>query len=376
MNVDNIRNLFPHIKKNINYLNHASRGPLCTPVIDSLNKAIDEQSSEQIDNYQSFLETMEETRELIGEMLNTKSNRISFLDNTTNGINVIANGIKWKRGDRVLLNDIEFPANVYPFLNLRSEGVEVDFIKSQNGIIPADKIIEAIKPATRLVSISYVQFLSGYRADLEIIGKVCREKGVIFSVDAIQALGAVNLDVEKCNIDFLSCGSQKWLLGLQGFAFIFVAVNLQEKMQPKNIGWLSVENAWDLLHYDLKLKSSALTFQGGTVNNFGVNALNSSLKLFFEFGLKNIESNVISNSRYIISKLNELGYSSSLSDLGDNNIAGIISFPHPDANKVYQHLAKEKIFISAREGYVRISPHFYNTLGEFDYLISELKKLG
>lgn len=374
MNLQNVRELFPHIKRNIIYLNHASRGPLCTPVIDSINNAITEQSTERIDDYPSFLNIMVETRELLSKMINGNSDRIAFLDNTTNAINVIANGINWKRGDRILLNDIEFPANVYPFLNLKSEGVGVDFVKSENGIVSAEKIIEAIKPSTRLISISAVQFLSGYRADIELIGKVCKEKNIIFSVDAIQALGAVQIDVKKCNIDFIACGSQKWMLGLQGFAFIYVAKHLQETMQPKNIGWLSVEDAWNLLHYNLKLKNSALAFQGGTVNNFGVYALNSALKLFFDYGLDNIESNVIRNSKYVIQKLNELGFTSSLTGLNEKNIGGIVSFVHPKSDEIYRDLARGKIFVSSREGFIRISPHFYNTNDEIDYLLSEFNK--
>lgn len=371
MNIQNVRELFPHIKRNIIYLNHASRGPLCTPVINSINLAIAEQSTERIDDHPSFLNLMQETRELLSKMINVDSDRIAFLDNTTNAINVIANGIKWKRGDRILLNNTEFPANVYPFLNLQSEGVEVDFVKSENGIVSAENIIESIKPATKLISVSYVQFLSGYRINLEAIGKVCRQKNIIFSVDAIQALGAVKLDAQKCNIDFLACGSQKWLLGLQGLSFIFVAKHLQETMQPKNIGWLSVEDAWNLLHYNLKLKNSALAFQGGTINNFGVYALNSALKLFFDYGLDNIEANVINNSNYLIQRLNELGFHSSLSGLNEMNIGGIVSFAHPKSEEIYLNLVREKMFISSREGFIRVSPHFYNTKDEIDYLLSE-----
>lgn len=374
MNLHDVRELFPHIKRNIIYLNHASRGPLCTPVIDSINLAIAEQSTERIDDYPSFLNLMQETRELLSKLINCDADRIAFLDNTTNAINVIANGMNWKRGDRILLNDIEFPANVYPFLNLQNEGVEVDFVKSDSGVISAEKIIEAIKPSTKLISISAVQFLSGYRVELELIGNVCKEKNIIFSVDAIQALGAVQLDVKKCNIDFLACGSQKWMLGLQGFAFIYAAKHLQETMHPKNIGWLSVEDAWNLLHYDLKLKNSALAFQGGTINNFGVYALNSALKLFFDFGIDNIESNVINNSKYVIQKLNELGFWSSLSGLNEKEIGGIISFAYPKSEEIYRDLAKAKIFFSSREGFIRISPHFYNTKDEIDYLLSEIKK--
>jgi len=374
MNLQNVRELFPHINRNIIYLNHASRGPLCTPVIDSINNAITEQSSERIDDYPSFLDIMAETRELLSKMINSDSDRIAFLDNTTNAINVLANGINWKRGDRILLNDIEFPANVYPFLNLKNEGVEVDFVKSDKGVISAEKIIEAIKPSTKLISISAVQFLSGYRVDMELIGKVCKEKNIIFSIDAIQGLGAVQIDVKKCNIDFLACGSQKWLLGIQGFAFIYVAKHLQETMQPKNIGWLSVEDAWNLLNFDLKLKVSALAFQGGTINNFGLYALNSSLKLFFDYGLDNIESGVVSNSKYVIQKLNELGFTSPLTGLNEKNIGAIVSFAHPKSDEIYHDLARKKIFISSREGFIRISPHFYNTKAEIDYLISEFIK--
>lgn len=374
MNLKDVRELFPHIKKNITYLNHASRGPLCKPVIDSINLAITEQSSERIDDYPSFLNLMQETRELLSKLINGESDRIAFLDNTTNAINVIANSLNWKRGDRILLNDVEFPANVYPFLNLQKEGVQVDFVKSNHGVVSAEKIIEAVKPSTKLISVSAVQFLSGYRVELELIGKFCKEKNIIFSVDAIQALGAVQLDVKKCNIDFLACGSQKWMLGLQGFAFIYVAKHLQEIMQPKNIGWLSVEDAWNLLHYNLKLKNSALAFQGGTINNFGVYALNSALKLFFDFGIDNIESNVINNSKYVIQKLNELGFSTTLSSVDEKYLGGIVSFAYPKSEEIYRNLAKAKIFISSRESFIRISPHFYNTKDEIDYLFSEINK--
>ncbi|MEJ2104075.1 MAG: aminotransferase class V-fold PLP-dependent enzyme [Ignavibacteriaceae bacterium] len=221
--------------------------------------------------------------------------------------------IDWKKGDRILLNDVEFPANVYPFLQLKEKGVEVDFIKSKNGIVSAEEVIDAIKPETKLISISFVQFLSGYKVDLEKIGKVCKEKGIIFSVDSIQGLGAVRLDVEKFNIDFLSNGTQKWLFGLQGLAFIYVRKELQEKMKSAPIGWLAVNNAWDLLNFDLITKETAERFQPGTLNNLGIYALNSSMKFLKEFGFDEIEKRVISNSRYFIEEMAKIGYKSPLS---------------------------------------------------------------
>ncbi|MCW8823076.1 MAG: aminotransferase class V-fold PLP-dependent enzyme, partial [Ignavibacteriaceae bacterium] len=267
--IEKARSYFPYLKKGIIYFNHASTGPITTKVKERIEAFLTERSEEKIDDYYAFKDVADETKTMIGEMINCEGDRIAFLDNTTNGIIWLAQGINWKSGDRIILNDVEFPANVYPFLQLKEKGVEVDFIKSKNGIVTAEEVIDAIKPDTKLISISFVQFLSGYRVDLEKIGKACKEHGIIFSVDAIQGLGAVRLDIEKCNIDFLASGTQKWLLGLQGLAFIYVRKELQDKMKTAPIGWLAVNDAWDLLNFDLTTKETAERFQPGTLNNLG-----------------------------------------------------------------------------------------------------------
>ena len=277
-------------------------------------------------NTSGCLAVIKETKSDIASLINTSPDRIAFVDNTTNGINMLASGLKLKQGDHILLNDLEFPANVYPFLNLQKEGIIIDFVQSHNGIVSAEDIIEKIVPGTKLISISQVQFLTGYRVDLEKIGKVCREKGIIFSVDAVQGLGAVQLDVLKDNIDFISAGSQKWLLGLQGLGFIYFSEMLQEKIDQNCIGWLSVEDAWNLLHYELKLKKTADRYQGGTLNSLGIYALNASLKFFKQYGFNEIENCIIDNSLYFIESLEETGFRPVIQGVDKNNIAGIISF--------------------------------------------------
>jgi len=374
MDIDKARSYFPYLKSGKIYFNHASTGPLSVPVLRQINNILNEMSETNIDNYTKLLSVIKETKEDIAFMINAKSDRIAFLDNTSNGINILAQGIPWKKGDRILLNDLEFPANVYPFLNLQRNGVIVDFVKSHDGIVSADDVIKNIKPGTRLVSISQVQFLTGYRVDLEKIGNVCRDKGIIFSVDAIQGLGAVRLDVVKDKIDFLSSGSQKWLLGLQGMAFIYVSENLQENMIPGNVGWLSVEDAWNLLHYDLTLKKTADCFQGGTLNTIGIYALNASLKMFKEFGFDNIEQKVIKNSLHLIKKLEEINIHPVLSGCDDRNIAGIVSFKQNESKKTFEELVKNEIQCAVREGMIRLSPHFYNIDEESDRIVDELKK--
>ena len=226
-----------------------------------------------------------------------------------------------------------------------------------------------------MVSISFVQFLSGYKVDLEKIGKYCREKSIIFSVDAIQGLGALSFNVKKCNIDFISCGTQKWLLGLQGLGFIYISENLQEKLEQKYVGWLSVKDAWNLLDYNLELRNSAERFQNGTINTFGVYALNASLKLFKEFGFENVEKRVIDNSIYFIEQLKEIGCDPILQNLSEENISGIVSIKHEKSKEIFEELEKKNITAAFREGIIRFSPHFYNTREEIDIVISKLQEI-
>lgn len=374
MDIIKAREQFPYLMHGKIYFNHASTGPLCTPVLENIAKILYEKSETNIDEYLGLQAIIKETKSDLGDLINASSDRIAFLDNTSNGINVLATGLKWKKGDRIVLNDLEFPANVYPFLNLKKLGVEVDLVKSHNGIVTADDVIEMIKPETKLVSISQVQFLTGYRVDLEKIGKVCKEKGIIFSVDAIQGLGAVRLDVVRDNIDFISAGSQKWLLGLQGLSFIYVSEKLQQKIEQDYVGWLSVDDSWNFLNYELKLKSSADRFQGGTLNSIGIYALNASLKFFKQFDFDEIEKLVTANSSYLIHKLEEIGIKLVLSGCDKKNIAGVVSFKHDNSQKIFEALSQKKIHCAVRSGYVRFSPHFYNTKEEIDIVVEELRR--
>lgn len=374
MDITSVRELFPHIKYGLIYLNHASTGPMSAKVLETINKLLKEKSETKIDDYKSFLKVQDETKQILGKYINAKPDRLAFVDNTSTGINILASGIKWQKGDHILLNDIEFPANVYPFINLKKFGVDVEFVKSENGIVSADDIIRKVNERTKLISVSFVQFISGYRIDLEKLGKFCKTNEIILSVDAIQGIGALNLDVEKMNIDFISCGTQKWLMGLQGLGFIFVRDSLQQKLEPANIGWLSVENAWHLLDFDMKLKQSANVFQGGTLNTLGIYAFNASLKLLQEFGFGKIENSVISNTIYLHKKLNELGIKPLLNGLESGFLSGITSFKLDEGEELINYLENKKIVCSFREGYLRLAPHFYNTQNEIDYLIEAIKR--
>ncbi len=367
------RKLFPYLNKGVVYFNHASTGPMSSRVKESIKELLYLKSEGKIDDYKELLRRADESKQLLGKLLNTNADRIAFTSNTSSGLNILAQGIRWKKGDRIILGDVEFPANVYPFMNLKDIGVEIDFVKSENGIVTAENLIQAITPKTKLISVSYVQFLSGYRIDLEKLGTTCKEKGIILSIDATQGLGALTLDVQKCRIDFISCGTQKWMLGLQGMAFIYISEELQIKLKTASVGWLSVENAWDLIDYDFTLKKTANRYQPGTLNTFGVYAINASLKMFDEFGFNNIEEQVLSNSKYLIEQLTETKFTPILKNFSKKNLAGIISFNSEDAEDIFNYLQAKNIVIAVREGIVRLSPHFYNTKDEIDKVVAELK---
>jgi len=166
---------------------------------------------------------------------------------------------------------------------------EIDFAKSRNGIVDLEDLETLITPKTKLISISLVQFLSGYRADISAIGELCKQHGIIFCVDAIQGTGVVQIDVKKSNIDFLTGGSQKWLMSSQGLSYVYITEELQSRINQKFVGWTSVKDAWNLLDFELTFRDSADRFQNGTVNALGVAIFEASLTMFNQFGIENIE---------------------------------------------------------------------------------------
>lgn len=369
MTIEEVRSNFTHLEPNSAYFNHASVGPLSKPVRAAIDEHLTDRGGREIDNFPKFLEKNDEAKSSIGVMLNCSPQRIAWNLNVSSSISILANGLNWKPGDRILLNDLEFPSNVYPFLNLKRRGVEVDFVSSENGKLDPEKLKSAITEKTRLLSISLVQFSTGFRSDLEKIGAICREKDVLFSVDAIQGAGVVTIDTENSNIDFLSGGSHKWLMSLLGTGYLYISENLQETISQKNVGWLSVEDAWNLLDYNLLFKPDADRFETGTPNAVGIVALNESLKLFRGFGFKNIEKCIIENSRYLINSLEERGFQPLLSNVPDDNLSGIVSVKFDNPESMLRHLLEHRITVVQREGIIRLSPHFYNTREEIDYVL-------
>lgn len=321
-----------------------------------------------IDVYPSAQRSVERTKQNLGRLINAAPQRIGFVANTSEGLNILANGIDWKAGDRILLNDIEFPTNVVPFLNCKRFGVEIDFVRSVRGEIRTEDIERMITPRTRLLSISFVQFLSGFKADLRTIGSLCKKHKIIFCVDSIQGLGASPLDVAEAQIDFLSNGGNKWLMGMMGLGFMYLTEELQARITQAHIGWTSNRNFFgDFFTYRMDPDPSARRYENGTQNYCAIAALEESTSTLLEVGIDRIEVHLRGLTNALIGICDEFGFDC-VTPREHEKRAGIVSFTCPETEEAFAELTRARVMVSMRERMLRVAPHFYNTLDDIGAL--------
>lgn len=364
------RALFPHTQQGKIYLNHASTSPLSTRVVAAMTAYLAERSQGRLDNFPADIRMAGELRSLIRRLINAESDdRIAFQFNTSDAINVVASGIPWSAGDRIVLNNIEFPANVYPFINLRRLGVEIDTVQSADGRVTPEAIEATITPRTRLVALSAVQFLSGYRADMATIGTLCREKNIVFAVDGIQAVGAVCIDVQAMKIDALSAGAQKWQMGPHGSGFLYLTEQLQSTIRQTNLGWLAVKDPWSFYDYEQPLAASARRYEGGSLNMPSLWGLHAAIGTLLEFGLDGIERHILALTSRLMENLSILPGVTVVTPRRDSERAGIVTVQlpaHITQHGLFKMISGRNVMISLREGKLRYAPHFYNSVEEID----------
>lgn len=373
------RSLFPHTTEGRIYLNHAASSPLSTRVVDAVKTHLVERSAGRLETFELDIPMVKETREMLRALINAESaDRIALMTNTSAGINVVASGIPWKSGDIILSNSAEFPANVWPYLNLKPLGVELDVIQSPDGSPTWDTIVGAIKPRTRMIALSAVQFLSGYRADLETIGEVCRNRGIIFAVDAIQAVGAVCVDVQKMKIDALAAGGHKWLMSPHGTGFLYLTEELQSGLMQKHLGWLGVREPWDFHDYTQPLATSARRYEGGNLNLPSLWGMHTALKTIQEYTPRAIESHLLSLTGVLTRGLESLKEVHVVSPTAAENRAGIVTMDIPERLnpvRVLALLRERKITPAVRQGKIRFSPHFYSDATEMESTVHAVKEI-
>ena len=369
---ERIRNLFPVTKKFV-YLNHAAVSPIPMPVAEALKQQVSEQLAYGGRAEDLWEKRAEQARRQAAKLLGAKPSEIAFVTNTTHGLNLVARGIQWKRGDNVVLPQVEFPANVYPWLSLQSKGVRLKLVPEKDGRILLEDIEGSIDRRTRLVAISFVEFLSGYRNDLKALATICHSKGVYLVVDGIQGIGALKLDVKKAGIDALSAGGHKWLLAPQGTGIFYCRPELLEQLEHPMPGWMSVVGWQNYYKFEYKLFDSCRRYESAQKNLLGLCGLLEALRLFNRLGIASIERRILALTDYLCEQLEAHGYRV-FSPRGDREKSGIVSF-YPKRRKaeaVWASLLKRGFVTSARKGRIRISPHFYNTFEEIDRLLHAL----
>jgi cysteine desulfurase/selenocysteine lyase len=372
-----IRSLFP-VTENYIYMNHAAVSPLSTRVRDGMIGLVEDVTRNGSVNYADWCDTYEKSRASAARLVNARPHEIAFMRNTSEALSTIANGIAWREGDTIVSCDVEFPSNVYPWLRLaEAHGITIKQAKERDGRIDTDELLQMVDQRTRVVALSWVQFASGFRADLARIGRFCRERDILFVVDAIQGLGGLQLDVVRDSVDAFAADAHKYLIGPEGVAVMYVSDRVIDRIEPTAVGWTSVKDyeqfSHGALNYKLDYREGALRFECGTLNTAGVYGLGAAVDLFLEVGPEKVEAQLLDLSDYLAARLTEKGYNV-VSSRRAGETSGIVCCTHAKhtPSSLYHRLNEQKIITAHRRGRLRIAPHFYNTRDEIDALVAAL----
>jgi selenocysteine lyase/cysteine desulfurase len=356
------------------FFDHAAVAPLSGPAQQALVEWAADVAANGAVSDSRWVKRVEEVRRLAARLLNADPLDIAFVKNTSEGVGIVAEGFPWRPGDNVVTAAEEYPANIYPWLNLASRGVELRTIASRDGRIAIDDLRAALDQRTRLVSLSFVEFASGFRNDLDAVGSLCRERGIYFFVDAIQGLGVFPLDVRETPADFLSADGHKCLLGPEGAGIFYIRRELVDLLRPVGVGWNSVVGSRDFSRIDFTLKPHAGRWESGSLNVAGITALGASLELLLGIGIGAIAERVLELTDYLCEQAQRAGlrvFSSRL-PAEKSSIVSLLS-PQDEARKVVRHCREQGVVINQRAGRLRVSPHCYNTPAELDRLLELLR---
>jgi selenocysteine lyase/cysteine desulfurase len=362
------RDQFP-VSERLIYLNHAAVAPLPRPAAEAMQWLAQDALDFGSLHYDKWLDTYEQLRVAAARLIGAERGEIAIVKNTSEGIAMVAMGLKWHPGDRVVAFREEFPSNYYPWLRLEEHRTSVDWLSVTDSLDVIDRACEGAK----LLAISFVQYLSGLRVDLNAIGEICHRHGCFFFVDAIQGLGAFPLDVEKAHIDALAADGHKWMLGPEGCGILYIRKNRQDSVFPMEFGWTNVAGYHDYSSRDLTLRPDAGRYECGTLNTIGCYGLKASIEFLLEVGIERIAPTVQALTDQLADGALKKGYQL-LGDRTAENGAGIVSVHKPglDSREVV-HLLKERGIIAApRQGWVRFSPHFYISPEDIERVVEAL----
>ena len=373
-NINAIRELFPIVKNKI-FLNHAAQSPLPKPVADAVKRCVEEFS--MFGNV-STSEWDDCGKALFARLIGAKTDEIALVENTSVGLNIVANVLEYPPEAKVVTTDLEYPSVVYPWLK-RSLGVKIHYVKNVGGKVQIEDFEKAVDDKTVAVAVSHVEYANGFRNDLKALSQIVHEHGAYLIIDAIQSAGVIPIDVKRDGIDFLTAACYKWLLSPPGAAYLYVREDLIENFEPPYVGWASVKQEifetvdfWDI--WSLRLSETASRFEVGTPSFLSFVGAAEAMKMLLGFGIESIEKRVLKLTDHLIEAVKALGLELQTPEEPQYR-SGIVNFKVGKPKEMVDNLKCNNIIVSARANGIRVSPHFYNTEEEIDKLVNEIKKV-
>jgi cysteine desulfurase / selenocysteine lyase len=368
---------FPISKSKI-FMAHAAVTAMAGPVAEAMNRFI-QGHTEDFPDYSETLALIRQTRESAARLVHASPEEIALLGPTSLGLSLVANGISWVPGDEIVCYLDDYPANVYPWMNLRAKGVVVRFIEpAQVGELTVEAVERALTSKTKLVALASCSFIAGFRIEISAIGKLLRERGILFCLDAIQTLGAFSTTVEY--VDFLSADAHKWLLGPLAIGVVYIRKELFEVCRPTLLGAWNIQAPNFIAQNEIEFVEGAQRYEPGVLNLAGVAGIKAAIDLLLEVGIDKVAERILSIRSRLVSGLAELGFTLLGANNGPANHSGIITVTHPtrDIASQFNRLSENRIVCSHRQDrqgnqYLRFSPHFYNTEDEVDRILEVLK---
>lgn len=350
-----------NLQDDLVHLNHAAVGPWPRRTLQAVEAFARENHQLGSLHYPSWIEVETRLRERGARLINARAEDIALVKNTSEALSIVAWGLDWQPGDTVVISDEEFPSNRIVWESLEARGVQVRQVNLHGAQSPEQALFEAIDPKTRLLAISSVQYASGLRVNLEQLGEQCRQHNVLFCVDAIQSLGAMQIDVQACGADFVMADGHKWMLGPEGLALFYSRPQAREQLRLFEYGWHMVEQMGDFDNPQWQPAHSARRFECGSPNMLCIHALDASLSLLEEIGMATIEQQVLANSQRMFDTIGQLSNLELITDTQAGRYAGIVVFKHKQipVEQLYSRLMEQHVLCAQRGGGIRFSPHFY-----------------
>jgi len=368
-----IRGYFPSVKEMI-FLNHAGVSPLCIPVARAIQNYLKHRILGEEENFDA-----DSARKLFAQLINSGFEEIALVPNTSTGLSIVANLLRYPRNSNVVTTDLEFPSVVYPWLRIgMKSNLEIRYVKSVRGRLKLEDFEKAVNDQTVAVIISHVEYGNGFKNDLGAIAEIAHEHGAFLVVDACQSAGAMSIDVKRQGVDFLATSCYKWLLGPRGAGFLYVKKDVIKNAEPIFVGWASVKHEifetadlWN--NTQLIFSETASRFEIGTPSLLSYVGATAALRLILDYGMEKIENHIMKLTGYLIERLKGEGFTLQTSE-NPSNRSGIVNFRVSKPKEKVKELRKRGVVVSARMKGIRVSPHFYNTKEEIEKFLTYIKE--